>query len=102
MTGKKLTGLQRARLADPGTYAAIDAAHAAGEALFGPCMKAVMANLTTLLLAQKECCLTADEAAQVIALRTCFDILATKRQRFVEVDLAARLDPKGGGEMADD
>lgn len=100
MSAAMLSQEARGRLADSSTYAAMDAAQAAGMALFGPCMTIVWADLSGLILIQSERRLTAVETAQVVALRASFDVLANERKRFVAVDLKRRLEPWSRAKMA--
>lgn len=84
---------QRRRLADPVTYAAADAALAAGEARFRMQMDAVLKELQAL---PRD--LTGVDAVKSMALRAEYDALAIKQKQFIEVDFARRLDPDGGAE----
>ena len=101
MMGKKPTGWQRQRLADPTDHEAADAARAAGEARFAPMIASVFAEMDGLLAGRDPRRLTGAEAAQFMALWARLGALATAQRRFVEADAAERLGPRGGGETVE-
>jgi hypothetical protein len=101
MTGKRLTKRQRQRLADPATYAAMDAALAAARARFDPMMEAITAEVLGLLNARRERALTQAETVRLMALQARFDGLSMEQKCFAEADLAERLGPRDGSETVD-
>lgn len=94
---KRLTPQQRARLADPDTHAAMDAAREAAEALFGPQLQDVMADLLPLMQVRDERPLTATESVNMIGLWARFHALAEEQKRFASADLTRRLQADDGG-----
>lgn len=101
MAKKPTRQQQRRRLADPATYAAMDAVMAEGEARFGPQLKAVFAEIKALTAGRKMSDLTGVETVRFMALSAEYDGLAIQQKHFCEAALAARLSPDDGSEMAD-
>ncbi len=98
---RKLSRQQRGRLADPSTYAAMDAAVADGEARFGPQISAVFAEIKALQAGRQMDDLTGAEMLRFMALKAEWDGLANQQKHFAEAALALRLRPDGGSELVD-
>jgi len=91
----------RQRLADPVTYAAMDAAMAAGRARFDPQMLSKKGEIDALLNGRSPKALGGGEAVALAKLMAEFNALAVEQQKFVMADLHARLNPDDGSEMVE-
>jgi hypothetical protein len=98
---RKLSRQQRGRLADPATYAAMDAAAAEGRARFDPQINAVFADIKALQAGRQMGELSGAEMLRFMALSAEFDSLAIQQKHFIEAALASRLGPDDGSELVD-
>ena len=87
---------KRMELADPVTFAAMEAAQQAGEQRYGARMQAVEGELRAFLLGRKPP-FAGSDAVTFMALKARFDAVAIEQKHFVEADLAFRLDPRRDG-----
>ncbi|MBL6082466.1 hypothetical protein JMJ56_31360 [Belnapia sp. T18] len=101
MATEKLSRQQRERLADPATWTAMEVASGAGRAGFDYQLKAIFAEMTSLLAAQQGDTLPATDEVRLMALNAEFFRLSAAEADFVQAALASRLDPPDGSEMVD-
>jgi hypothetical protein len=97
----KMDSRDRQRLADPVTYAAIDAAQKEARDRFGGRLTAIAAEINAMLAGRKPRDLAEADAVRFMTLKAQFDGVAMEQKHVEEADLAARLDPGGGGESVD-
>jgi hypothetical protein len=91
----------RMRLADPTTFAALDAAQKAGEDLYGPKLRAIFQDIKTLLAGRPEKSLAGADAVALMALKAEFDSVAIQQKHHCEAVLAELLNPSDGSETVD-
>jgi hypothetical protein len=101
MPAEKLSQQQRERFADPVTWTAIEAASGARRARFDYQLKAIFAEMTSLLAAQQGGTLAAPDELHLMTLNTEFARLSAEEANFVQAALVTRLGPPDGSETVD-
>lgn len=97
----KMNSRNRQRLAEPATFAAIEATTKVARERFGGRLAALAAEIKAMLAVRSFRDITGAVAVWFIALKAQFDGVAIEHKHFAEADLSPRLDPDGGGGTVD-
>jgi hypothetical protein len=93
---RKINSRDRQRLADPVTFAAIDATRKHARSRFHGRLTVMAAEIKAMLAGRKPCDLAGADAVRFMTLKAQFDDTAMEQKHFAAADLAARLYPGGG------
>lgn len=87
---------ERMKLADPVTYAAVEAAQRAGEERYGLALKETEAEMRAVLAGRDPRRLKGEDAIKFMTALTRFNEVSFEHVRFMEADLERRLEGDGG------